>query len=215
MNTQTLYVPVSTRTGIRALPFDSLTMASLWVISQGEPGDWTVVMESVVTEEWRPIPGYEGVYSINRSGDIRRDLINKGQNLYPSIRIDNAGYRRVKLHKNGGGFSMAIHRALALAFIPNPESKPEVNHIYGDKLNNSLGNLEWSTRGENMRHKARVLGGTTPKKIPDDQIWIIRSLRHTGHRLASIAKIFGVSFQLVSQIYRGKNRTQLLLGEPK
>ena len=42
MNTQTLYVPVSTRTGIRALPFDSLTMASLWVISQGEPSDWRI-----------------------------------------------------------------------------------------------------------------------------------------------------------------------------
>ena len=40
--TITLYVPVSTRTGIRALPFDSLTMASLWVISQGEPSDWRI-----------------------------------------------------------------------------------------------------------------------------------------------------------------------------
>lgn len=62
------------------------------------------------------------------------------------------GYARVELWKNGVGKKYLVHRLLATAFIPNPEAKPQVNHIDGDKTNNALSNLEWVTQSENQVH---------------------------------------------------------------
>jgi hypothetical protein len=67
----------------------------------------------------------------------------------------------VHLRKNGVGFSRMVHRLVALAFIENPENKPEVNHKEAPKTNNAANNLEWATRAENDEHK-KVHGWTTP-----------------------------------------------------
>lgn len=67
--------------------------------------------------------------------------------LRPSL--TRKGYRRVELRSQG----FAVHRLVALAFIPNPENKPQVNHKDGDKTNNSVENLEWVTGQENHTHK--------------------------------------------------------------
>jgi hypothetical protein len=70
--------------------------------------------------------------------------------LKPSI--SKKGYHSVELIKNKKGVKIAIHRLVAIAFIPNPENKPEVNHKDLDKSNNHVDNLEWCTHVENMRH---------------------------------------------------------------
>lgn len=62
------------------------------------------------------------------------------------------GYMTVNLYNNGKSSSKRIHRLVAEAFIPNPYNKPEVNHLDGNKTNNYVGNLEWSTKSENMQH---------------------------------------------------------------
>jgi hypothetical protein len=59
-----------------------------------------------------------------------------------------------------------VHRLVALAFLPNTEEKEQVNHIDGVKSNNSLSNLEWSTRSENMVHSRDVLGNMVGDKHP-------------------------------------------------
>jgi hypothetical protein len=51
-----------------------------------------------------------------------------------------------------------VHRLVALAFLPNPESKSDVNHIDGARNNNSLSNLDWCTSSENKVHSIEVLG---------------------------------------------------------
>ena len=61
-------------------------------------------------------------------------------------------YKYVTLSKDGCPTFVSIHRLLAIHYIPNPENKEQVNHIDGDKLNNSLDNLEWVTRSENTKH---------------------------------------------------------------
>ena len=67
---------------------------------------------------------------------------------------DRKGYLKVYLGKGSNKhLSISVHKLVALAFIPNPENKPQVNHIDGDKTNNNVDNLEWVTNQENHKHK--------------------------------------------------------------
>lgn len=66
--------------------------------------------------------------------------------------LSKNGYVRVELWRNGEGKKYLLHRLLAKAFVPNPDGKPTVNHIDGDKANNTITNLEWATRSENQKH---------------------------------------------------------------
>lgn len=67
------------------------------------------------------------------------------------------GYLQVALQKHKKRKDEKIHRLVAEAFIPNPENKPQVNHIDGDKTNNNVNNLEWTTTSENQLHSIYVL----------------------------------------------------------
>lgn len=62
------------------------------------------------------------------------------------------GYFRVNVKRQGKQHTLLVHRAVAEAFLPNPEGKATVNHRDGNKANNHLGNLEWSTYAENAKH---------------------------------------------------------------
>ncbi len=99
------------------------------------------------------IEGYEGLYDISESGVITN--LKSGNTLDGSI--NSYGYRVVSLTKNGRKKDFKVHRLLATAFIPNPHGLRVVNHIDGNKLNNSLDNLEWCTHGENNIHARKVL----------------------------------------------------------
>lgn len=92
-------------------------------------------------------------YLINQKGTVRR--IKDGYIIKP--RFDKEGYSRVCLAVNKKNRMFRVHRLLALAFIPNPESKPCVNHKDGIKGNNDLSNLEWCTHKENFEHAKSVL----------------------------------------------------------
>lgn len=67
------------------------------------------------------------------------------------------GYKKVLIRDNGQGRTVFVHRLVALAFVPNPDNKPQVNHKDGNKTNNRPENLEWVTLDENMRHRSKVL----------------------------------------------------------
>lgn len=99
-------------------------------------------------ENWKDIEGYEGLYQVSNLGRVKR--VTTGRVLKGCK--DKDGYLRVDLCKNGKHKTHKIHRIVAQAFIPNPEHKPEVNHIDENKTNNMVSNLEWSTRKENCNH---------------------------------------------------------------
>jgi len=72
--------------------------------------------------------------------------------------VDRTGYLRFNLCKEGATKSVAAHRLVALAFIPNPENKRTVNHKNGNKTDNNVENLEWMTHSENHKHAYDELG---------------------------------------------------------
>lgn len=101
----------------------------------------------------KAIPGYEGEYSASADGRIYSHKTERW--LKPNI--SRNGYESVELFNEGVGKRMFIHRLIAITFIPNPENKEQVNHKDENKRNNSLENLEWSTRRENMNYGTRIL----------------------------------------------------------
>lgn len=110
-------------------------------------------------EIWKEIPGYEGLYEVSNYGQIRsikrlekcgnKTRIRKERILKQSLR---RGYLFVSLCKNGEKENVVIHRIVALLFIPNPENKPCIDHIDGDRANNHADNLRWVTAKENSNN---------------------------------------------------------------
>lgn len=115
-------------------------------------------------EIWKDIPNYEGIYQISNYGNVRRlnkwDLNRREyyENIHNiKLKPNTKGYLHVDLSKNQNVKRRDVHRLVAEAFIPNPENKPEINHIDGNKQNNRADNLEWNTRSENLLHLAYKL----------------------------------------------------------
>lgn len=102
-------------------------------------------------EIWKDIEGFEGIYQISTKGRLKSfKAVKDGQVL--SNKNSKGDYLSVVLQYKGIKKHARIHRLVAEAFIPNPDNKPEVNHIDGNKQNNCVENLEWVTRLENARH---------------------------------------------------------------
>jgi len=101
--------------------------------------------------EWKWIEGYENLYKICENGDVISCKFNKEKILKPSI--DSNGYLKVGLCKNNKQKKFRIHRLIAIHFIENPEDYKCVNHINGNRSDNSIVNLRWITLSGNCRNK--------------------------------------------------------------
>jgi len=99
-------------------------------------------------EIWKDVKGYEGYYEVSNLGRVKR--IGKTNCLRSAITKD--GYEQVTLSVNNKLKSYAIHRLVAIAFIPNPNNLPQVNHKDENKLNNYVENLEWCTQEYNLKY---------------------------------------------------------------
>lgn len=112
-------------------------------------------------EEWREIEGYFGHYEVSNLGNVRSTYFYDNKGRYHKGRIlklkyDGQGYCEVGLCLDGIVKYYHVHRLVALAFIPNPENKPTVNHKDENKENNRVSNLEWMTMKENANYGTRL-----------------------------------------------------------
>lgn len=173
---------------------------------------YEVLFKVVIMEELRDIEGYEGLYQVSNMGRIRSlDTImtfltkagyyntraRKGRIL--SLQKNSSGYRHVLLSRGGIHKSVMVHRAVAMAFIDNPDNLPEVNHKDEDKSNNSVNNLEWCTPKYNANY------GTRNKRCyPINQVKPINQYTKDG--------IFIKRWNCIGDAYRalGIDRSQII-----
>ena len=108
-------------------------------------------------EEYSSIEGFPN-YLVTSHGRIISLKDNKGKRRIKELKQaknKRNDYMQLTLHKNGKCYTKRVHRLVAQAFIPNPENKPQVNHIDENKTNNHMSNLEWMTSIENVNHGTR------------------------------------------------------------
>lgn len=164
-------------------------------------------------EIWRDIERYEEYYQVSNLGNIRsKDRLKwngkayykqKGVIKKKTIRAD--GYFVVNLSVEGRGKTHLVHRLIALAFIPNKNNLPVINHRDGNKLNNSLENLEWTTYRENNIHALENNLNNTRKKIKGTHVGTNEVLFFESSREAD--RVLKIGYKNISACLNGKQNT--------
>ena len=126
-----------------------------------------------MSEIWKSILDYEGLYEVSNYGRVR-SVYRYKRILKPMI--SNSGYERVDLFKNKNRKQFSVHRLVALTFIDNPEGKEIVNHKDENKLNNHMDNLEWVTNKENCEKLSYAVHITQGESLYN----VIQSTRAVG-----------------------------------
>ena len=123
--------------------------------------------------------------------------------------LDSDGYPKVTLYVEDKPTTVNVHRILAMKFIPNPENKPQVNHIDGDKTNYELSNLEWVTASKNMKH-AYEMGLINKEKISKKVLDIQTNIIYSS--VIEAAKEFDISYPTLKNYLNGNrpNKTSLI-----
>lgn len=105
------------------------------------------IREITSVGEWKEVKGYPN-YMINTDGEV----LSKTNGKILTHHINNGGYKFVCIRINCKPKQLLVHRLVAIAFIPNPDNKPVVNHIDSDRGNPQKSNLQWVTNKENIEH---------------------------------------------------------------
>ncbi len=181
-------------------------------------------------EIWKDIEGYEGLYQVSNLGRVKsleryqqnHSKLQKVEEKIKIIHIKSNGYQFVQLYKNNIMKNLHIHRLVAQAFIPNPDNKPQINHIDGNKLNNNVTNLEWCTNSENGKHAyklglnrytkrrqdATIEANKKYKSKPIDQLDLQGNYIRTWLNAHEASRQLGIDRSTISQCCRGSRRNK-------
>ena len=167
----------------------------------------------------KPIKDYEGLYSITSDGRVYSHgrFVTNGKDwrdgMYLKGDISNRGYIRVDLHVRQEHDKRSVHRLVGEYFVENPEDKPQINHIDGNKLNNNASNLEWCTQTENNRHARDTGLNKGPigelqgrSKLKEHHVRIIKRSNIFNYKLA---EIFNITQQTICDIKKGRSWTHV------
>lgn len=97
-------------------------------------------------EIWKDVVGFDG-YKVSNLGHVKTIKFGRDKILFES---NSKGYKTVTLYKNGKKICRSVHRLVAIAFIPNPNNLPQIDHIDGNRANANVNNLRWCTAKENQ-----------------------------------------------------------------
>lgn len=154
-------------------------------------------------EEWLDIPDFEGKYQISNRGRVKSMNFNREhKECLLKQSDDRDGYKKVVLFKHNRPYYFTVHRLVAKVFIPNPECKPQVDHIDCNRANNNVENLRWATSREN-NHYSHKKGNQT---IPATPIVATNPLGVTVRTFSQreAAKVSGIPQAEISRFLRGK-----------
>lgn len=178
-----------------------------------EIGNIHITKKNKEMEHWKFIKDFED-YEISTLGNIRRKYKKGYKYRKPIIQ---GGYSHVTFSKDNSFKKMQIHRLVCLAFIPNTESKPCVNHINGIKTDNRIENLEWCTHSENEKHSFEFLGkitnGIKRRVFNKNKINEINQMLNNGMSQRAIARKLNVSSSTISNLTTGKTYKKHFLND--
>ena len=168
-----------------------------------------------MSEVWKSIPGFEGLYDVSDLGRIRSlpRMVpsSRGPRMSPG-KILKFGFPGVKyyavwLYRNGIGTTMTVHRAVLLAFVGLPQPGQEGCHFNGDPHDNRLLNLRWDSRSANRADSIRI--GTIPRgedratsKLSFDEVFDILLVVKLGISRTAVGLLFDVSPMTIGKIVR-------------
>jgi len=154
-----------------------------------------------IVEVWKEVNGYEGIYQVSSFGEVRsvdRACVRSdGYVLHYKSKVLKKELKRNDYYTctlcNVSRKNMFVHRLVALAFICNPEEKKTVNHIDGNRLNNKVSNLEWSTHYEQTQHA--ILNNLMPDIIGKKYSTAFKQTVQDHHKLT------GCSFYELAHVF--------------
>ena len=174
-------------------------------------------------EIWKDIENYEGLYQVSNLGRVKsleRDVYRQngtfhyhagGKILAPVL--DRGGYQYVHLSKNGRVKKESVHRLVAMAFLPNPENKRQVNHKNEVKTDNTVSNLEWCTSKYNNNYGTKIERGIQNRRSyklgnhPQAKPVFCEELNKTFDCITRAGEELGICVSSIRSVCKGKLKT--------